>query len=295
MDFYTANLFMFGTALAFSSVASYFDLKTGEIPDKFTVGLVVVALVMRAVLSGFLGDFMYLVDGAIVGAIFFAFGALLFYTGGWGGGDAKLIAGVGASVGGLLAPSIIDSSLRMFPDFMGFFMAFALVSIPYSIGYALILSFRSPQVFSLCWHRIKTNWLILSLAVIASISLIIVFHPYKFILLFTLLSPPIFYLLLIFVKSVEELAMRKKISLSELKEGDMVAEDLVISGRKFASKRDMDGISKEALKKILSSKKAPRTVIIKWGIRFAPAFPLALIVAPFWSQIIAVLFLGRIF
>lgn len=288
MDFYTANLIMFGTALAFSSAASYFDIKTGEIPDKFTVGLVIVALALRVVFSASMGDYMYFLDGLIVGGIFFGFGAMLFYTGGWGGGDAKLIAGIGASLGGIVAPTIIDAPLRMFPGFLGFFMAFALISIPYSLIYALALSFKSPGVFSLTAHRIKTNWFILSLAVIASVSMIILFKPWNGLLTFVLLMPPIFYFLLIYVRSVEEVAMQKEIPLSELREGDMVAEDLVIGRKKLASKRDMDGLSKEALEKIKSAKGAPARVKIKWGIRFAPAFPLAVLTAPFWWMIIQV-------
>lgn len=293
MDFYTANLAMFGTALAFSTAASYFDLKTGEIPDKFTIGLVIVALALRAVFSALLGDYNYFLDGLIVGGIFFGFGALLFYTGGWGGGDAKLIAGIGASLGGLLAPTVIGAPFAMFPAFIGFFMAFALVSVPYSLLYALMLSLRSPKVFSLSWHRIKENWLVLSLAIIASASMIILFKPWNGLLLFTLLMPPMFYFLLIYIRSVEEVAMQKEIPLSELREGDMVAEDLVIDGKRLASKRDMDGLSKEALEAIKESPDAPKSLRIKWGIRFAPAFPLAILAAPFWSGILGALLWGR--
>jgi len=285
MDPYTASLFMFGTALAFSSVASYFDIKTGEIPDKFTIGLVIVALALRAVFSASMGDYLYFLDGLIVGGIFFGFGALLFYTGGWGGGDAKLIAGIGVSLGGAVAPTLIDAPLRIFPSFLGFFMAFALISIPYSLMYALALSFKSPKVFSLTAHRIKTNWFILSLAVIASISMIILFKPWNGLLMFALLMPPIFYFLILYIRSVEEVVMQKEVLLSELREGDMVVEDLVVSGKKLASKRDMDGLSKKALEKIKSAKGAPAKLKIKWGIRFAPAFPLAIITTPFWWMI----------
>jgi Flp pilus assembly protein protease CpaA len=277
---------MFFTALGFSSIASYFDLKTGEIPDKFTVGLIVAALAMRAVLSPLIGDFTYLFDGMVVGAIFFAFGALLFYTGGWGGGDAKLIAGIGAALGGFLYPSIIANT-GLFPEFFGIFISLSIVAIPYSLIYAFILSLRKPEVFSLCKKRIVKNWMVLSIVLIASIALFFIFPFHTPITLLLISFLPLFYLIIIFSRSVEEIAMQKEIPVSELQEGDMVVEDVMIKGKKIASKRDMDGLSKEALETIKKSK--IKKVKIKWGIRFAPAFPLAIAICPFWAGLVMIL------
>jgi Flp pilus assembly protein protease CpaA len=282
MDFYSANLILFSTAMGFSIIASYFDLKTGEIPDKFTIGLVVVALIMRLGFSAMMGDFNYFLDGLIVGLIFFAFGAALFYTGAWGGGDAKLLAGIGASLGGSMMPSLLDSAINIFPSFFGFFIAMSMVAIPYSLIYAFILAFKSPKAFSLMKERVIKNSFILALACIASLTLFILLKPYNALLMFVILSPPVFFLLMIFTRSVEEVAMQKDVALKDLHVGDMVVEDLMINGKKVASKRDMDGFSKEVLEKIQKSKKAPKTVRIKWGIKFAPAFPLAMLVAPVW-------------
>jgi Flp pilus assembly protein protease CpaA len=289
MDAQSCNLVLFSTAIGFSIAASYFDIKTGEIPDKFTVGLVVVALALRAAFSLELSDFNYLLDGLIVGGIFFGFGAALFYTGGWGGGDAKLIAGIGASIGGFMGPSIVDSSFLYFPAFFGFFVALSIVAIPYSLLYAIVLSLRSPKVFSLTKQKLAASWLLLALAVAGSTTLFILIKPWSVLMVFAIVSPPLFYLLILFTRSVEEVAMQKEIALKDLREGDMLAEDLVINGKKLASKRDMDGVSKEALKKIKSAKGAPKKVRIKWGIRFAPAFPLALLVSPIWGGLVAAL------
>jgi len=289
MDPNSFNLLIFSAAIGFSAIAAYFDLKTGEIPDKFTLGLVVVALAMRAAFSLYSQDFNYLFDGALVGALFFGFGAVLFYTGGWGGGDAKLMAGIGTSLGGWIAPSIADSSLSLFPQFFGFFAAISIIAIPYSLIYALILSFKSPKVFKLARERIIKNWFILCLAVLASASMMILLPPWNLMLTIALLFPPVFYFLIIFTRTVEEVAMQKEVRLSELKEGDMVAEDLIINGKKLASRRDMDGLSKESLKKIRAAKGGPKTVRIKWGIKFAPAFPLALAICPFWTGIMGLL------
>jgi Flp pilus assembly protein protease CpaA len=284
------NLLLFSVAMLFSAIASYFDMKTGEIPDKFTLGLVVAALAIRLIAAPIIGDFNYFLDGAIVAGIFFGIGAVLFYTGGWGGGDAKLLSGVGAALGGFMAPSIADASIGVFPAFFGFFIAICIVAIPYSLTYALFLSYKAPKVFSLTKQRIKQDWLVLVLALIASISLLIILKPWNFLLTMAFISPPIFFLLLLYVKSVEEIAMQKEIDLEDLQEGDMVVEDLVINGKKLASKRDMDGLSKEALERIKKSKNAPKKVKIKWGIKFGPAFPIALLVTPFWTSLVTLFF-----
>lgn len=290
MDISSANLALFLTALGFSAVASYYDLRTGEIPDKFSMGLVVVALAARAAFSPFVGGLNYLLDGAVVGALFFSFGALLFYTGGWGGGDAKLIAGVGAALGGFMAPSLLDSSLTLFPPFFGFFVALSLVAIPYSLTYAMVLAFKAPRVFGLVRERLAQSWFVLALGLVMSVSLIILFKPYSLLMGLVLVLPALFYLMLVFTRSVEEVAMQKEILLEDLKEGDMVVEDIIIGGKRIASKRDMDGISEEALEELRSARDAPKQVKIKWGIKFAPAFPLALLIAPFWPAVLGLLF-----
>jgi Flp pilus assembly protein protease CpaA len=287
IDASTANLALFSTAMGFSLVSSYFDMKTGEIPDKFTVGLVAVALAMRAAFSLFLGDFNYLIDGALAGAVFFGFGALLFYTGAWGGGDAKLVAGIGAALGaGMFAPTMV-SAMPLFPPVLGFFIAMSIVAIPYSIAYALVLSIKAPRVFSLTKERIVKNWLVFAMAAAGSLALVILLKPWTPMLAASLMSPLVFYLLIAFTRSVEEVAMQKEVSVKDLRVGDMVVEDIIINGKRVARKRDMDGLTKEALEKIQKAKNGPKKVRIKWGIKFAPAFPLALAISPYWVMIVA--------
>jgi Flp pilus assembly protein protease CpaA len=290
MDLFLINILLFLIAVGFSVFASYFDIKTGEIPDKFTLGLVIVALALRAGYSVYSSEYSYLLDGAITGAIFFAFGALLFYTGGWGGGDAKLITGIGASLGGYLPGlALMDPTLGLFPAFFGFFVSISLVAIPYSIAYSLFLSMRSPKSIQLFRGRIRKGWAILLLALVASFALILVLRPWSPLLTLALLSPPLMYLLMVFVRCVEEEALRKEVFVSDLREGDMVAEDVVLRGKKLASRRDMDGLSKQAVKEIkrlAAEGKLPKRITVKWGIKFAPVFPLALLVTPFLTGIL---------
>ncbi|MBN2518661.1 MAG: prepilin peptidase [Candidatus Altiarchaeota archaeon] len=281
---------LLAVAFSFSALGSYFDLKTGEIPDKFTLGLVLVALAMRLGYSLYSGDFNVFLDGAMTGGIFFAFGALLFYTGGWGGGDAKLVTGIGASIGGLYPGlTLVDSSMQIFPPFFGFFVSLALVSIPYSIAYSLILSYKNREAVSLAKKRFKDNWIFLLLVLVLSVSLVLVLRPWNLLLLLSLVSPFLLFSLLLFMRSVEETALRKEIPVSELKEGDIVAEDVVVKGKRLVSHRDMDGITPDTIREIQKYAKkglVGKRIKIKWGIKFGPVFPISLLLLPFWTNLI---------
>jgi prepilin signal peptidase PulO-like enzyme (type II secretory pathway) len=65
-----------------------------------------------------------------------------------------------------------------------------------------------------------------------------------------------------FSKAVEDVAFRKKIPVSKLKVGDMLA-----------SSKELEGITGSEISKIKRSGK--KTIWIREGVRFAPAFPIA--------------------
>jgi len=67
-----------------------------------------------------------------------------------------------------------------------------------------------------------------------------------------------------FVKTVEDVGFKKKIPISQLKVGDVPVDYKI-----------WEGITEKELKKIKSSKK--NYIWIKEGVRFAPAFPMALL------------------
>jgi len=283
-----------GIALAFSALGSYFDLKTGEIPDKFTIGLVITALGVRAAASLIYGDlgFQYLLDGLIAGGVYFGIGYMMFFTGGWGGGDAKLLAGIGASVGGAFPALSVLPTPAFFPALMLFFVSMAFISIPYAMGYSIILSFRHRKVFSVLKGQFKANLPILMGLSALSAALIILFKPWNALLVLGMLSPILFYLMLMYVRAVEQVALRKRVSVAELEEEDLVAEDIAYKGKTLVSHRDMDGVSKEALakiRKLAGEDKIPKTIVVKWGIKFGPVFPLALGFSFLWPYVMAVL------
>lgn len=91
-------------ALAGCIIASYFDLKTGRVPNRLT-GLLLAAAVVLAADRIILGDTVY-VANFFAG---FAFGFLVGYSfwavGAWSGGDAKMFW-------------VLCSLVPVYPDFM---------------------------------------------------------------------------------------------------------------------------------------------------------------------------------
>lgn len=85
------------TTVVFTALVGYagwIDLRTRRIPNWLTLGILVAALVLKV--SGGLGP---LASGAIGAALGLALAVVLFGLGAVGGGDGKLLIGVGAFFG----------------------------------------------------------------------------------------------------------------------------------------------------------------------------------------------------
>ncbi len=109
----TANASLIALVLVLA-VAVVWDLRTRRIPNWLTVGACGVALVLRGV-QGF-EPFWFGVLGVILGL---ALSLPLVFAGGLGGGDAKLLAAVGAFLGpqrlviALLAMALVGGALTV--------------------------------------------------------------------------------------------------------------------------------------------------------------------------------------
>jgi prepilin peptidase CpaA len=92
-------------ALVVTGVAAIYDVRTGHVPNRLTLGALVAALVAHtawgAVHGGATLAFSSL-GASLLGAVLCAvLPAVLFYARAMGGGDVKLFAAVGALLGGL--------------------------------------------------------------------------------------------------------------------------------------------------------------------------------------------------
>ncbi|MBI5798624.1 MAG: prepilin peptidase [Candidatus Yonathbacteria bacterium] len=85
--------------LAMLLIATFTDIKSLEVPDWLTHGGIALGIIL-AVISSLINWSIWPLISSIAGlAITFAIACLMFYTGQWGGGDAKLLMALGAITG----------------------------------------------------------------------------------------------------------------------------------------------------------------------------------------------------
>ncbi len=120
---------------------SYTDLKTREVPDWVNYGLIFAALGIRAIFSAVDSDWSYLAEGLFGFSVFFSLAALLFFTGQWGGGDSKLLMGLGAAMGLGISPASLP------------FFGFRLVAAVISFIVVLALTFIDPRKLAAKFSR----------------------------------------------------------------------------------------------------------------------------------------------
>ncbi len=205
-----------------------------------------------------------------MGTAFFIIGLILFYLGQWGGGDVKLMAGIGCTLGYLAYANYLTEGF--FPYYLTYFINMGFIALPYVIIYGLILGIKNPETkseFMKYWKDIRTK-----------VVFLLSFLPSIFAFSLGQNSLGILYLFLpplmisaLYLKAVEMTALQQVTDVIELHEGDIVAEDLIIENEKIASKRNIEGLSDEDIQKIQRlalDGKIPSKIKIKEGIRFAP-------------------------
>src|SRR3989338_7330218 len=96
-------------------IGSITDLKTREVADWVNYGLIISGVGLNLLFSAVYSDSSFIINSIIGLAIFFGIAYIMFYAGQWGGGDSKILMGLGAMIG-------IDVSFKT-PQFLaGFFI-----------------------------------------------------------------------------------------------------------------------------------------------------------------------------
>jgi Flp pilus assembly protein protease CpaA len=268
-------------------IATITDLKKREVPDYVSYGLIIIAFAISVVYSIINWDYIFFaqsVMGFILGLII---AYAMFYLGQWGGGDSKLIMGLGAILGFNIFPLFGINVLGE----NNFWLIILLANIiffgaVYGLGWSIMLAIKNRKNFTkhlIEWTRRKEIVIIRRIVLIAIVLLIIftlIFIPENFrlmMLTFIMLFYITFYIW-IFVKVIEESCMVKELPIAKLTEGDWIYRDVKI-GKKYITGPKELGVSREQimLLKKYSKQGKIKTVTIKEGIPFIPAFLLAFI------------------
>ncbi|MBN2052600.1 prepilin peptidase [Candidatus Woesearchaeota archaeon] len=265
-----------GLAVGFLALiaASIFDIKTREVPDWLNYGLFAFSLANAVILSIYHNYSHILLESLAGFGVGLAFGLLMFYTGQWGGGDAKLIIALSALIG--LSFSEFRNNI---PLIFIFIINLLLVGAVYGLGFSMYKAFTNYHVFNEAAKnklRSRSMLIVRGIIFVLSIAAFIFFLVSRSIesgVLFGMMVCLFFFFYLwVFVSIVEKICMIKKVNVNKLTEGDWIVGD-VMKGKKVILKPSKIGVT---LKEIaLLKKNKIKEITIKVGIPFVPSFLIA--------------------
>lgn len=280
------NLLSFAIALIGTSAAAYQDIKTTEVSDLVSIFLAGSGILIHFLEAFSTNNWSVLYSSVSSGTILLLLGGLMYFTGMWGGADVLLIGSVG-----YLVPVPPEAFYPVLSEFWPFYVTlvfnlFILGGI-YSLVYSFYLSYRRQEIFQDFWQEIEDKRR--SLVIKSGLFSLTVFSLSFFLLsrvpgtvfnqvllksiIFSLIYP-FFSLLFRFLKSVEG-NMHQEISVDDLEEGDVLAEN--IEGEDSFLPEKIRGLMEEEVNKLEESDR--ERVVIKRGLVFVPIFPLTIVIS----------------
>ena len=256
-------------------LASIQDLKSREVADILSWGLIALGFLFSIVRSMINWSYEPLLSSLFGFLFMFLIGVVFYYTGQWGGGDAK----IGMGLGSLIGLYFNNYFLIMFVVLMLF------AGSIYGLFYSLVLAFSNYNKFKKKFVELirdKKVHLIRSIIIYSGIVLLVIsiFVPgfWKMILLLLVIVIYITFYLFLFVKTVESSVLIKKYAVSKLTEGDWINEEVKIGKKIICGPKDL-GVTLEQI--ALLKKYKVKSVVVKEGIPFIPSFLLAYLLAWF--------------
>ena len=258
--------------LIFTSIQ---DLKTREVPDWASYSLIIIAFV-AAILKSILLKNTFILISLFGFFLFLILGNLMYYTKQFGGGEVKILAGLGALIpiypGGLLR--YFNPNLDL-PFFLILILNIILVGALYSLFYGIYLLMKNKNKIEFRKYRINKIYFVISLVLII-LQFLFKDPLQRLILVFLALMLILIPYLHLFIKILERNVMIKKVPIEKLTEGDWIINNIYHKGKLIYNKNS-PGITKQQI--LLLKKFGIKNVIIKEGLPFIPTFLLALIVS----------------
>jgi Flp pilus assembly protein protease CpaA len=263
-------------------IASITDIKKREVPDYVSYGLMFIALAIALIQTVYTWNYIPITQSAMGFVIGIVVAYAMFYLGQWGGGDSKLMMGLGAVIG--------FNAFDLFGE-KNYWLLILLVNIVligalYGLAWSIALAIKNRKQFIKGMNAwLKKRWIqiirtILIILIVLMLLMVFTLVPveYRSILLLSLTSLYIIFYVWLFVKVIEETCMIKKVPISKLTEGDWIYEEVYIGKKLITGPKDL-GISREQISELkkYAAKGKISTVTIKEGIPFIPVFLLAYI------------------
>ncbi len=242
------------------TIAAYSDLKTREVPDWLNFSFLFAVFGIRALFS-LENGWSVLLAGILGFAVCFILACLFYYTKQWGGGDSKLLMGMGAALG--ISYPLSDESLTL----LWFFLAVLFIGSLWGLIWMVVKAYPQRKACEnlALKYLAEHKTLHLSLAVLTLFLIIpVVYFPLLWPVLLFLLG--LFYLFT-FITSVEKTSFIHPIPLSRATEGDWLEEDVHHQGKCVMTAKTLEKEDLAKLKHLSIS-----TIVIKEGVPFTPSF-----------------------
>ena len=262
-------VFLFVLASAWILFASIQDLRKREVANWVSFSLAIFALGFRFFYSLFYDSagWGFFIQGVIGLGIFIILGNVLYYGRMFAGGDAKLMMAFGDVLG------FSESFFVNLKIYVTFIFLFLLAGALYGLVATLRLSMKNFKAFKKDFiKRLSKNKISLMIIMAIGVGIIIfglfesIFVPFG-ILVF------VFPYLYFYARSVDQTCMVREVKVSEISEGEWLAQSVKVGNKTILSK--WDGLSLEELRLI---RKKYKTIKIKQGIPFVPVFLIAFLV-----------------
>ena len=243
--------------------ASYSDLRTKEVPDWLSYGFIIAALGIRGIYS--LQEGWQIIASGLLGfAVFYLLALLFYYTHQWGGGDSKILMGMGAALG--ISYPFSDASFTP----LWFLLLLLFAGALYGIVWLTILAIKRrnclfPEIRSLLGNHKRLH---LAIGFSSLLFFGAGFLVHYLLLIITLLV--LLYYLLLFLVAVQSCCFISERDTKNLTEGDWLAEEIIVKGKTLLKKKTLAQSDIEKLHRHKIS-----SVTVKEGIPFVPSFLIA--------------------
>ena len=273
------DLILFVLVLSALIIASIFDIKTKEIPNWLAYTFISLALTANLIYSVLENNYQIILKSFLGFAFFFIIGNVMYYTQQWGGGDAKLVMGLGAAL--YTYPKfLLDyfSPNLILPFTLTLFINILIIGSIYSIIWALYLMYKNFNQFTkglkIKLKKTKNIQKIILLIILLLIIISIMLNIEKIIMTtFSILIIILLYLL-IAIKTIDEICMYKIVPLSKLTEGDWIPKPIYYK-QKVLIKCKAEGLTKKDI--LLLKKYKIKEILNKEGIPFVPSLLISFI------------------
>lgn len=264
--------------------ASYFDIKTREIPDWLNFSLIAIGLGSRGIYSLFLWDAWFFLSGLLGFGIFFIIALVLYYGKQWGGGDSKLLMGLGAMFGSAPILSFFNPNYNL-PFLLILVMNILIFGAIYGLIYAFVLGMKKWKYLKKEIKKSSKAILFVGL-ILFLLSVVVSFILDKVLFLYFILfgfSILVFSFILFLTYCIDRSCMFVNKKVEELTVGDWVHKVIYRDGKIVYKVRRL-GLKEEDIKKL--KKINIRSVKVKEGMPFVPAFLIGFIVSVIFGNIL---------